>query len=127
MVFQRLTKAAVVLALASSIGFHWAIFQSLAWVGMVVTYSQETTITEALAKTFDGQHPCALCKQIAKGKRSENKSDMPVQGKKLEFSFVAANFVFCQPWQFWKIGVAEFEADVLPHAPAVPPPKPYLA
>jgi hypothetical protein len=36
----RLLKLPVVLALMVSIGLHWALLQSVAWVGMVVRYSR---------------------------------------------------------------------------------------
>ena len=63
----RLTRIAIVAALACSIGLHWGFLQSAAWVGMVIHYSQDAPLKEALVKTFDGKHPCALCKEIAKG------------------------------------------------------------
>lgn len=50
-----------------SIGMHWALLQSAAWVGMLVTYSRDASIAEAVAKTFDGKHPCRLCKLVEKG------------------------------------------------------------
>src|SRR5579862_6157893 len=100
---QRLPKVAVVLALSCSIGLHWDVFQSLAWMGMVINYSQNTTLTEALAKTFDGKHPCALCKEIAKGKQSEKKSEFPLQLKKFEFLAVQAQFIFAAPKNFWHL------------------------
>ena len=114
-------------ALASSIGLHWAFFQSLAWVGMLVSYSQEATITEALVKTFDGKHPCALCQEIVKGKQSEKKSDQRPDWKKFEFSYSAAVFVFNAPSQFWKVQAPEFFADSLAHSPPVPPPRFHLS
>jgi len=122
-VLRRLPKAAMVIALASSIGLHWAFFQSLAWLGMVVTYSQEASFTEALVKTFDGSHPCALCKEIAKGKQSEKKSNVPVQWKKFEFSYARAVFVFGPSSRVWKLLVPESYGDLLPNQPPVPPPR----
>jgi hypothetical protein len=68
-VFARLPKLAVITALAGSIGLHWGFFQSVAWVGMVINYSHDAPLPEALVKTFDGKHPCCLCKEIAKGKQ----------------------------------------------------------
>jgi hypothetical protein len=126
-VLQRLTKAAVVIALASSIGLHWALFQSVAWVGMVLSYSQEATLAEALSKTFDGKHPCALCREIAKTKQSDKKSDVRFEVKKFEFSYAPALFVFSRPVHFWKICLAEPLDNVLGHSPPVPPPKSYPA
>ncbi|MCX6921740.1 MAG: hypothetical protein NT154_00750 [Verrucomicrobia bacterium] len=113
----------MVAALACSIGLHWGFLQSVAWVGMVVNYSQDGTFGEALAKTFDGKHPCALCKAIATGKKSERKSEFPVAGKKFEFSYSVTVFVFSAPTHFWEASRLEERAYSLNHAPLVPPPK----
>ena len=119
----RLPRLAIAVALACSIGLHWGFLQSVAWVGMVVNYSQEGTVGEALAKTLDGKHPCALCKAIAKGKQTEKKSEFPAGGKKFEFSYSATVFVFSAPTLFWKANGLEERAYSLNYAPAVPPPK----
>lgn len=66
-------KRFVVLALVLVTGGHWALLQSVAWVGMAVSFSQTATLKEALVRTFDGQHPCKLCKIVAEGKKSERK------------------------------------------------------
>jgi len=95
----------------------------VAWVGMVVNYSQEGTVGEALAKTLGGKHPCALCKAIAKGKQSEKKPEFPVAGKKFEFSYSATVFVFSAPTHFWRAAEVAVGADSLSHAPPVPPPR----
>jgi hypothetical protein len=95
----------------------------MAWLGMVVNYSQDGTVGEALVKTFDGKHPCALCKAIARGKQTEKKSEFPAGGKKFEFSYSATVFVFSAPTHFWKASGLEERAYSLNHAPPVPPPK----
>jgi hypothetical protein len=122
-VFYRLPRLAIVAALACSIGLHWGFLQSVAWVGMVINYSQDGSVGEALTKTFDGKHPCSLCKAIAAGKKSEKKSEFPVAGKKFEFSHSATVFVFSAPTHFWKAAGLEVRAGSLSHAPPVPPPK----
>ena len=127
LVLQRLTKAVMVLALAGSIGLHWELFQSVAWLRMVLNYSQDATLSEALAKTFDGKHPCSLCKEIAKGKQSEKASDMPPGWNKFEFSYTATKFLFNAPTQCWKVPMTEVRGNLLADAPPVPPPKSSLA
>ena len=69
---SRLLKLPVVLALMVSIGLHWAFLQSVAWVGMVVSYSQTDSLSIALEKTFDGQHPCRLCHFVKDGQQQEH-------------------------------------------------------
>ena len=122
-VLARLPKALITLALAGSIGLHWSFFQVVAWTGMVISYSQNASLTEAVSKTFDGQHPCKLCKQIAKSKRSEKKTDCKSELSKLEFPYARVCFVFHAPSSFWEVRAANDAADLLTHAPAVPPPK----
>jgi hypothetical protein len=111
------------LALVSSIGLHWAFFQSVAWVGMVITYSQEGTLTQALAKTFDGKHPCSLCNQIAQAQKSQKKSDRHFDIKKLEFISAAQVIASYAPNHFQVQTAANSSAPQLCETPPLPPPR----
>jgi hypothetical protein len=113
----------LVIALASSIGLHWAFLQVVAWTGMVVTYSQSASVPEAVAKTFDGQHPCKLCKEIANAKKSEQKNEYKFEPGKFEFRFVASVFIFQAPSSFWLTSETDDDARMLSYSPAVPPPR----
>jgi hypothetical protein len=84
-VLKRLSKVAVVLSLVCIVGGHWALLQSVAWVGMAVKFSQKEPVAVALKKTFDGAHPCSLCKAVAEGKKSEEKREAQEPITKLEF------------------------------------------
>jgi hypothetical protein len=109
--------------LACSIGLHWTFMQAVAWTGMVISYAQEAPLAEAVVKTFDGQHPCALCKQIAKGKRSEKKAEYKFELFKLKFPSAARAFIFDAPRLCWETTALNPAADSLTHAPPFPPPK----
>lgn len=89
MVLGRSSRTLVVLALTLSLGAHWAFLQSVAWMGMLVSYSQTDTLPQAIAKTFDGKHPCELCKVVQKGTMSGKKEKSNKLEKKLD-SFLAA-------------------------------------
>ncbi|MFZ0434706.1 MAG: hypothetical protein WAL87_01845 [Chthoniobacterales bacterium] len=52
-------------------GGHWAMLQGVAWATMVHDFSRGGSLTQAVEKTFDGKHPCAMCKKIAKAKNSD--------------------------------------------------------
>lgn len=110
-------------ALASSIGLHWAFFQSVAWVGMVVTYSQEGTLTEALVKTFDGKHPCSLCNQIAQAQKSQKKSDRHFEIKKFEFINTGQVIALAAPSHFHLPTAGNSSAPQFFETPPVPPPR----
>ena len=121
--FTRVPKFALVAALACSIGLHWAVVQSVAWMGMVVSYAQSGSFGDALAKTFDGNHPCPLCKEIAKSKQSEKKSDLAPAIKKFECCYQDAGFVFAPSSISWVTRWPDGWMRSLVHAPPVPPPR----
>jgi len=82
---SRLLKWLAVLTLTFVLGGHWAILQSVAWMTMVAGYSQTDPLKNALVKTFDGKHPCPICKFVAKGKKSEQKHETQKLLTKLDF------------------------------------------
>ena len=116
-------KWVVVGAIILGMGAHWAILQSVAWTGMVISYSLQSSFKEALHKTFDGKHPCPLCKQIAQGKRSEKKAEFAPAGKKFEFSYWPATFVFSAPSAYRVVRWQEEFLAPLFRAPPTPPPR----
>jgi hypothetical protein len=120
----RLSRLVLVVTLAASIGLHWAFLQSIAWVGMVVSYAETSTLKEALAKTFDGKHPCSLCKEIEQGKRSEKQPARQIEGKKLDFIGNRQDFVFADPTSFHLLPSFDASAVSRPARPPVPPPRP---
>jgi hypothetical protein len=52
-------------------GGHWAALQTVAWTGMLASNARAFSLAEAITRTFDGQHPCRLCKAIIAGKQAE--------------------------------------------------------
>src|SRR5476649_740007 len=70
-----LGRFAALLAALTVCGGHWAALQSVAWTNMLVSYSQKEPLREAIAKTFDGNHPCVLCHAVNAGKKTEKKTD----------------------------------------------------
>jgi hypothetical protein len=71
----RFFRIGIVLALIVSIGAHWAVLQSAAWLSMAVTYTLETgSLNQGLSETFDGDHPCALCLAVQKGQRDQQQT-----------------------------------------------------
>ena len=112
-----------------SIGAQWAVLQSAAWVGMAVSYSIKAgSVTEGLSETFDGEHPCPMCKLVAEGKSSEKKDPKDAAKVKIE--------LFAQ--QYTVLAFASLTAPELPRAvdetaparhvsPPVPPPRCGLA
>jgi len=92
---------------------------------MVMAYSRDGSVTEALNKTFDGKHPCCLCKMIQKGQAAEKKHP-PRQikpGSKLDAGIVwqSVGFEFQRPSQ--TVSSGDFQAVLRQEAPPKPPPR----
>lgn len=58
--------------------------QTIAWARMIVVYAQQDSLGTALKKTFDGQHPCALCRHIRQGQQEEQQKGGPLPREKPE-------------------------------------------
>ena len=114
----------MIVALLAASGAHWAALQSVAWTTMLAENLQSTSLSQALVKTFDGKHPCPLCKSVAAGKAAEQKSDFTVELKKLEYPPAPDRFV--TPAQFQLLPQVNFSAEALTHEPTVPPPRAFF-
>ena len=121
--FKRFGKIFLVLALAAMLGAHWAALQTVAWTTMLADNLHSSPLGVAVTKTFDGKHPCPLCKAIAAGKQSEKKTEFSLQSQKLEFPPLKAGFVLIAPMQFHLMPQADFSAERLALEPPVPPPR----
>src|SRR5262245_18723158 len=124
---KRLGHILLIIAVLTAAGTHWLVLQSVAWTNMLMDNLQTSSLAQAVGRTFDGKHPCNLCKQIVKGKRTEKKSEMRVDWKKLEFSYAPSIFVFNPPSFSWEVRAPDDLAVPLSHAPPVPPPKATLS
>jgi len=122
-VFVRLTKAFVVIALVATTGLHWAALQTVAWTTMLADNLRQHSLTEAVSQTFDGLHPCCLCKAIAAGKQSEKKTVLSFQSLKLEWPPFNENFVLIAPAQFQFLPPENSSAKSLPQKPLFQPPR----
>lgn len=91
---------------------------------MILTYSKSESLTVAVEQTFDGEHPCGMCKDISQSKKSEEKPASAKSDKKIESLAGASSealFVFA-PDPLWSVCDPCFIAG---HAdsPPVPPPR----
>ena len=70
---MRFAQRGIVLLVCLSLGMHWALLQSIAWTGMLISFAREEAMIEAVEKTFDGQHGCPLCAKVKEGQESNQK------------------------------------------------------
>jgi hypothetical protein len=122
-VFKRLGKFFLVLALVAMLGAHWALLQTVAWTTMLADNLHSSSFQVAVTETFDGNHPCDICKAIAAGKQSEKKTEFSFQTQKLEFPPLNEDFVLIAPSQFRLLPLENFSAKSLAEKPPLQPPR----
>ncbi len=111
-------------------GAQWDLLQTFAWGRMMVTYSQAMPLTQAVAKTFDGEM-CDICRLVASAQKQEQpRSSVPelkLENKLLFFFQAVPRVVVGEPEAVaWTPGSSLTPAEVR-WAPPVPPPRGALA
>jgi len=124
-VILAIARATVVLVLCVSVGAPWVALQSVAWATMLVEYSQEATLAKAVVQTFDGNHPCDLCKHV-RVKQSEKKPDAPSTTLKADLLCVKRAIVLIPPQAALSFPSELVGASAEVPAPPVPPPRSLL-
>ena len=120
---SRIAHAVIVLALCLSIGAHWVVLQSVAWGTMVAQYAQHVPLSQAVAQTFDGDHPCSLCKRISAARHSEKKSDTQTVTVKPDL-ICATRRIILRPRSIdLHFARLEMSASPLADSPPTPPPR----
>jgi hypothetical protein len=126
-VLSKLPKLLLVGVLCLSLGLHWLLLQSVAWVGMVVKYSRTDSFKWAIVKTFDGQHPCTLCKVVQAGKKSEKKHDAQKPVQKLDPFCLSESNTLGTSLIFPLITGYSPENSAFTEGPPKPPPRSFRA
>lgn len=126
LMLHRFTRILIVAALIFSIGLHWVVLQSVAWAGMLVTYTvQEGSLINGVSQTFDSEHPCPLCCAIKKGRHSEKKEPRQADSKqKIDLALSAAERVILTPPALTLSPLPDFPHGTVRRArPPSPPPR----
>jgi hypothetical protein len=114
-------------------GGPYALVQTYAWAGMLVSYSKEDGLLKGAKETFSGEKPCALCCKIAEAKKSDSdhgkSNDLPVSPTvKLLKEMLPTSPLALAPPRFTEAPKAMFPGMIPPvesnaSAPPVPPPR----
>jgi hypothetical protein len=125
-VLLRLGKLLVVFALVATISAHWALLQTVAWTTMLAGNLQSGSFRDAMTQTFDGNHPCSLCKAIAAAKKSEQKNQSAFEQLKLDFPPVHENLVLIPPSRFESFPRKDLFCESVLQKPLTPPPRQFF-
>ena len=88
--------AIIAVIFMSSTGSYQFVFQGFAWVKMISQFSKTEAPLQVLIKTFDGKHPCSICKKIS---RTHSKDQAPQisPAQKFDPAFISAEGVLTVP------------------------------
>jgi hypothetical protein len=126
-VFKRAGHGLLIVALLCATGGHLAMLQSVAWATMLAHNASTENLSTAISNTFDGRHPCPICRQLALNRQSERKSDLQVELQRLEFPLESAALVLTPPTHFFLLGEPITSAPLLTESPPTPPPRDFFA
>ena len=88
---HRIMTMVMALSLFMALGGPLALLQGVAWVTMVHDFSKSGSLSQAVEKNFDGQHPCPLCQKLSKARAAEEKAPVTVKIDKKAEVFIATS------------------------------------
>ena len=121
---RRWSSSLAVVLLSLTLGWHWLALQSIAWASMLFERTQEASFSVAWTTTFDGQHPCRICKAVAEGQADETGTASTLSVHVLEASVPAATpLVISAP----RVEAPSLQSRPAPNSradrPILPPPR----
>lgn len=89
---------------------------------MIVQYSQHCSFKQAVTETFDGEHPCDLCKHLSKERENANKQDRQPPLVKTDLICTIQRVFVLPPFApFNYVTVVSSSIDGLQEPPSPPP------
>jgi hypothetical protein len=124
---RKTSIAFLLLAWLCANGSLWEVVQVVAWGKMFARYTQEFSVGDALARTFDASKPCALCKVAQKGHNAASANEQTpastgATDKVLLAFHTTAPLVIVAPDFSWP-GVTDDSSLTRTEAVPVPPPR----
>ncbi len=89
---------------------------------MLLNYSRSGSVASALEKTFDGRHPCPLCKALGKAEQGGKKQELQAPTK-MDMDYRRQAAIPVPPAQDFKWPAFEPEGAGFAPEPSVPPPR----
>jgi hypothetical protein len=129
-ILRKLTAIALILLMQGPA----MLVQEVAWVKMLVSYTQERGLKRGVIETFDGNHPCKLCKKAAEIRQQQHSQEptekqVPTQRPRLAWAEMVSSDLLKIP----EIAGHDFSVPIIAYivpdsgkgadAPASPPPE----
>jgi hypothetical protein len=122
-VLRCIGRTVGIFALSCAIGLQWLALQSIAWTAMIVDNAKHVSLRHAIARTFDGAHPCSLCHIVSRGKTTENKSDIQLLALKIDMICTKRAISLVRLFVDFSYTTSNFSVSEIERSPPVPPPR----
>jgi hypothetical protein len=117
---KQMVRGVGIALILSLTGGCWLILQTVAWTKMMVDYSRSASLKTAVVQTFDGKHPCEMCKKIQEAKRPAKQELQQPDVRRETYFFEASPVAVIElPWAW-----LSREDDLMPPFRNEPPPTP---
>ncbi len=120
---NRFTRIIAATLLALFLGVHWFALQSVGWASMLVSRTQTAGWQEAVRTTFDGDHPCEVCRLVSAGRKAEKQPVVEFKVTKIEAGVPSSQVEIPEPPVDSAIPIAVIALPPL-RGTAPPPPPP---
>lgn len=120
---RRAVRLLLCAALLYGSGAHWLLVQGAAWAGMVAARARTSSVAEAVTTTFDGRHPCAVCRAVRRGADADSGARLVRPAPTADLAFAAAAAAFRPALVTSASAAAPCAATPRPRVPPSPPPK----
>jgi hypothetical protein len=121
-VLAHAARIILIFAALQVAGGHWLALQSVAWMGMLVRYSQSEPLSTAVEETFSGERPCTLCIFVQKGQSEEQKQQATQAVKKFDAVLGPESGTPLPQAAEWNYVQVVRQLSARAHAPPSPPP-----
>ena len=123
MVRQCLATTTSIPLLAFTLGLHWVMLQSLAWMSMTVSYTGEASVYAAVKKALASETTCVLCRVVDAGKKADQNAPTIIVAHELEGLTPGLYPMVARPDTPCLVDGPLVAFHARPNAPPTPPPQ----
>jgi len=120
---QRLATTISITVLAFTLGLHWVMLQSFAWVSMTISYTGETSVYASVKKALDSETTCVLCRVVDASKKAEQDAPTMIVAQELEGLSPGLHPIVSRPGTFYHENGPLAALLSRANAPPTPPPQ----
>ena len=123
MVRQRLANTISITVLAFTLGLHWVMLQSFAWLSMTISYTGETSVYASVKKALDSETTCVLCHVVDASQKAEQDDPAIIVAQELEGLSPGLHPIVSLPGTFYHENGPLAALLSRANAPLTPPPQ----